>query len=107
MENLFQPAERGGGLQRGLQVYVRQTGAQTGLYTFSSNGDGHLAGQIIATKPPVGHPKRWWKVREPSSNPLDSGLGIILICGLDLNCQPPPSLLFNYNSRQVWLRSVP
>ena len=37
----------------------------------------HDSGQIIATKPPVGHPKWWWKVRESPQNPLNSGLGII------------------------------
>ena len=35
------------------------------------------SGQIIATKPPVGHPKWWWKVQESPQNTLNSGLGII------------------------------
>ena len=44
------------------------------------------SGQIIATKPLVGHPKWWWIVREPTSNSFNSGLGILVIwCELHLN----------------------
>ena len=37
----------------------------------------HYSRQIITTKPPVGHPKMWWKGREsPAKCPDHSGLGI-------------------------------
>ena len=37
-------------------------------------------GQIIATKPPVGHLKLWFSKGIPPPNPLNSGLGFMVIC---------------------------
>ena len=58
------------------------------------------SGQIRATKPPVGHPQWWWKVRESRPKcPKHSGLGIIAIA-MCPNITPPQK---NDMSReQLW-----
>ncbi len=40
------------------------------IFHFNFYGRKNISGQTVATKPPVGHPKWWWKVRESPQNAM-------------------------------------